>query len=301
MLLGRSLLFLLVPLVPGLLLAFSACYCLVLLVPYFLNVGLVTLHLFSVKFYLNILLQRFIVQREDENSKNEANSEQLIEIGDAKGNQKSGELGSSESQETEENQPDPSSNSLKRKKKDRGQNKKRPRTVPLLKRNERLCPSLARNNATCDDKEKCQFIHDIQEYLKNKPADIGEDCINFKLTGKCPYGLECRFAKCHISDDLANIIDYEKYDAELEESRRKEIHHQKDLQISLRKRKFQFPKSAIYLKRLNEGFKEANVSISQNLSEGGENIQLSAREKKKVCQLVQIFYEKMNQRTQQPS
>ena len=241
------------------------------------------------------LLQRFIVQREEENSIDETNKEQLIEIGDAKRNQKSGEIVSNESQDTEENQPDPSSNSLKRKKKERGQNKKRPRTVPLQKRDERLCPSLARNSVSCDDKKRCQFIHDIQEYLRNKPADIGEDCINFKLTGKCPYGLECRFAKCHISDDLANIIDHEKYDAELEESRRKEIHHQKDLQISLRKRKFQFTKSAMYLKRLNEDIKGANVSISQDLSEGGENIKLSAREKKKVCQLAQLFYEKMNQ------
>eukprot|EP00794_Sanderia_malayensis_P003490 gene3489-3988_t len=138
----------------------------------------------------------------------------------------------------------------KRKKKEKGQNKKRPRTVPLQKASDRLCPSVSRNNSSCDNLVKCNFLHDAAKYLENKPKDIDGECVNFKLTGQCNYGLECRFASCHTTSDFKNIIDKEKQNEFLKRHPAVCNSVTKELQILLRKKQFSFPKSSRYLEKL---------------------------------------------------
>eukprot|EP00795_Rhopilema_esculentum_P014894 gene14894-6033_t len=139
----------------------------------------------------------------------------------------------------------------KRKKKERGQNKKRPRTVPKQAPNERLCPSLSRGNYSCANQKDCKFLHDVDEYLRKKPDDIGECCVNFQLNGRCKFGLECRFAKCHISDDFKNIVDEEKYEKSQSKAEEARMARSKDLQIRLRKKQYDFPKSDTFLGNLS--------------------------------------------------
>lgn len=53
--------------------------------------------------------------------------------------------------------------------------------------------------------EKCKFIHDIEKYLSDKPADVGKTCYIYSTKGFCPRGLTCRFASAHIDGDLNNL------------------------------------------------------------------------------------------------
>ena len=174
----------------------------------------------------------------------------------------------------------------KRKKKERGQNKKRPRTVPLQKRHERLCPSLSMGESSCDN-NNCNYFHDIQDFMKNKPDDIGDKCVNFALKGKCIYGLECRFAKCHVSDDFKNIVNVEKYES-MQQSHSKKSGLYKDLQIRLRKKHYQFPKTTEFLQKIGYVQKSTGqhmISQVENrigLASDEDTVKLNVREKKRV-------------------
>ena len=156
--------------------------------------------------------------------------------------------------ENNKNEPDKKF-SGKRTKKEKGQNKKRPRTVPLEKINDRLCPNLSRGTAKCDTPDECKFSHDVVEYLRKKPADVGDICPHFRQKGKCDFGLECRFAKCHITEDLKNMVDEEKFEKFSKERPTVTNILNKEMQIRLRKKQFPFPKTSEYLKELNKPVK----------------------------------------------
>lgn len=54
-------------------------------------------------------------------------------------------------------------------------------------------------------------MHDIEKYLSDKPADVGNTCYIYSTKGFCPRGLTCRFAGAHIDGDLNNLKS-DKYD-----------------------------------------------------------------------------------------
>eukprot|EP01089_Gocevia_fonbrunei_P017290 TRINITY_DN5574_c0_g1_i1.p1 TRINITY_DN5574_c0_g1~~TRINITY_DN5574_c0_g1_i1.p1 ORF type:complete len:625 (+),score=148.68 TRINITY_DN5574_c0_g1_i1:88-1962(+) len=60
--------------------------------------------------------------------------------------------------------------------------------------------------------EPCKFSHDAEAFLSQKPADIGQSCYIWDITGKCRYGLTCRFGSCHTKDNKT-VVDDEKYQA----------------------------------------------------------------------------------------
>jgi tRNA-dihydrouridine synthase 3 len=129
--------------------------------------------------------------------------------------------------------------SKSQKKKLRGQNKSRGPTFRCSRETE-LCNTLV--DLGVDDeipkceRKNCQFLHDIEEYLKIKPQDIGETCYNYETFGKCSRGLACRFGSSHITPEGRNKVNLEK---SVERSQTKnQLTH--DLQISLRKRTYNF-------------------------------------------------------------
>lgn len=146
-----------------------------------------------------------------------------------------------------------------KKKKLKGQNKARPRTVPKVDRSCRLCPTILREEE-CSFGEKCAFSHDVQKYLSNKPPDISEFCVHFELTGKCKYGVECRYGKKHLDENFKNIINQEKYDKYLA-NKKKDNHLSKELMIQLRKKQYKFPKTDIFLKNLKKT-KEGGTNLA---------------------------------------
>jgi hypothetical protein len=136
----------------------------------------------------------------------------------------------------------------KKKKGKRGMNKKRPRQ-PRPDHSSKLCSFIA-NGEECARYEKCFFGHSIQSYLENKLPDIGDNCIVYERFGKCHFGINCRFSKSHVNEDFGNIINEDLF-AKTKDLKTKDTLY-KDLQISLRKKKYSFPKSEKYLASLKQ-------------------------------------------------
>ncbi|KAM8840721.1 tRNA-dihydrouridine(47) synthase [NAD(P)(+)]-like isoform 2-T2 [Spinachia spinachia] len=132
----------------------------------------------------------------------------------------------------------------------RGQNKSRPHTKPTAFDEKRLCLSVIQDNRECPFGDKCQFQHDVAEYMATKPADIGESCYLYDTFGKCGYGLCCRFAKAHTTPDFKTV---EKAELVQANEGRMPVKNSlsKDLQIRLRKRSVTFDQSAEYLNVLS--------------------------------------------------
>ncbi|XP_020511622.1 tRNA-dihydrouridine(47) synthase [NAD(P)(+)]-like isoform X1 [Labrus bergylta] len=164
-------------------------------------------------------------------------------------------------------------------KRHRGQNKSRPRTKITAYDERRLCLSVIQDNRECPFGAKCNFHHDVAEYLATKPADIGESCYLYDTFGKCCYGLACRFAKAHTTPDFKSM---ENADLIKAHEGRTAVKNSlsKDLQISLRKRSVAFKKSEEYLSTLSnnkdkrEQHEEGNapvLEVSADQTEGDQH------------------------------
>uniref|UniRef100_A0A8B9PX76 tRNA-dihydrouridine(47) synthase [NAD(P)(+)] n=1 Tax=Apteryx owenii TaxID=8824 RepID=A0A8B9PX76_APTOW len=132
----------------------------------------------------------------------------------------------------------------------RGQNKSRPCMKPNHYEKSRLCPSVTQGCAEkCYFGSRCRFLHDIDEYMAVKPADLGQNCVLFETFGKCIYGVTCRFAQAHLGDGYQNIINMDLA-KQWEGKSLVRNNLSKDLQNQLRKKKFSFEKADEYLRRL---------------------------------------------------
>ncbi|XP_067168976.1 tRNA-dihydrouridine(47) synthase [NAD(P)(+)]-like [Apteryx mantelli] len=132
----------------------------------------------------------------------------------------------------------------------RGQNKSRPCMKPNHYEKSRLCPSVTQGCAEkCYFGSRCRFLHDIDEYMAVKPADLGQNCVLFETFGKCIYGVTCRFAQAHLGDGYQNVINMDLA-KQWEGKSLVRNNLSKDLQHQLRKKKFSFEKADEYLRRL---------------------------------------------------
>lgn len=122
----------------------------------------------------------------------------------------------------------------------KGRNSQRPKGR-RVDASDKLCPSYMQDKE-CSYGDRCKFSHNKSLFMANKSADIATVCYLFETYGKCPYGITCRFAKSHISDDLKNIISPVFKDMKDRESFVRNV-LKKDLQVSLWKRRYDFSKS----------------------------------------------------------
>uniref|UniRef100_A0A1Y1MC14 tRNA-dihydrouridine(47) synthase [NAD(P)(+)] n=1 Tax=Photinus pyralis TaxID=7054 RepID=A0A1Y1MC14_PHOPY len=171
--------------------------------------------------------------------------------------------------------------SKKEKRKLHGQNKSR----PVFKQNKEkeLCNSLintavGKELPTCN-KQKCFFMHDIQEYLNSKPVDIGDQCYNFNTAGFCVRGLTCRFGKEHVTSDGFNIVNEEKQKDHLQIPERTVNQLSHDLQNLLKKRNYDF-KFAEKIVRYND-LQKKNSTNSGSITDE-DIIKTLSREKKSL-------------------
>ncbi|CAH1954415.1 unnamed protein product [Acanthoscelides obtectus] len=178
------------------------------------------------------------------------------------------------------------------KKKLRGQNKSRAPTY-VTNRSKELCICMIDvpegNDIPGCNRNKCNFIHDIDNYLTIKPKDIGEHCYNFETFGKCNRGLACRFGSEHITPSGRNIINeqlYSKYELQTRNNLGKE------LQLSLKKRHYDFKLAEQLVKHHDHLKKEKSEQpvqkpiVSNNVTQGAitdeDIIKLRQREKRKI-------------------
>ena len=136
----------------------------------------------------------------------------------------------------------------KKPKKQKGQNKHRPRHRRLPDKKQ-LCSSV-RIGEVCSYGEECRYLHDVEEFMKHKLPNIGPDCVFYIQYGHCPYGLTCRFGEKHISQDFKNIVHKPHSGGKWEDKVKNVL--PKQLQEDLRKRKVVFPRTEIYLANLKK-------------------------------------------------
>ncbi|CAH0487828.1 unnamed protein product [Peronospora farinosa] len=101
-----------------------------------------------------------------------------------------------------------------------------------------LCRPVASGEG-CHFGDSCKFSHDINDYMKRKPKDLGERCPVFDAMGYCRYGVACRFANSHIEkvDDTYRNVKREDY-AEMQGNEVNDLSH--DLRLKLRKDTYDF-------------------------------------------------------------
>ncbi|CAK1549712.1 unnamed protein product [Leptosia nina] len=178
----------------------------------------------------------------------------------------------------------------------RGQNKARPKTFSNAREN-KPCPSIV--NISCKEEKQpctynnCQYIHDFREYLKIKKEDIGKECHVFKLRGRCPRGISCRYGSSHITEEGYNIVDAEREKLCVEDTKNT---IQSSLQTHLQKRKYDFSASENLVKSFDKQRKsnksDCNLEIdhavpsNENINSGvvtdEDLVKLLPREKRSI-------------------
>lgn len=71
------------------------------------------------------------------------------------------------------------------------------------------CRAIAQEK-DCPFGNDCKYDHDIPAYFARREPDIGPMCPVWDVHGYCPVGLNCRWARSHITDDLKLVYKEEK-------------------------------------------------------------------------------------------
>ncbi|KAJ9070740.1 tRNA-dihydrouridine(47) synthase [NAD(P)(+)]-like protein [Entomophthora muscae] len=147
--------------------------------------------------------------------------------------------------------------SHKNKKEFRGQNKNR--KISHSQDSYKLCAQVS-SGKECPHGADCKFGHSIEEFLLSKEEDIGDRCVNFELSGKCPFGLRCRYLKAHYKDGQL-VTDEEKFQAF-----KPQTTNMIDMPFlqRLRKRQYDFSKSDAIIASLKS---EASEAFTNQLPE----------------------------------
>lgn len=102
-------------------------------------------------------------------------------------------------------------------------------------KSKRLCSFILRNEP-CPF-EKCQYSHDLTEYLNNKEPDLAVICPVYEKYGYCSSGITCRFGDAHI--DRSNGTNLRRSEKDGGSFDYKELNGlSKPVQVALRKKKY---------------------------------------------------------------
>ena len=153
-----------------------------------------------------------------------------------------------------------------------------------------MCPTIVREE-TCNFGDRCKFSHDRAKFMATKLPDISEHCYVFDTYGKCPFGLTCRFASSHLTEEFKNVTT-DKYDkAKFSNTVQNVL--KKENQFQLWKRKYDFAKAEKVIdemgwrnpkdkqrsnnkekskeKQADTGSTELNVENESKVAEKGDN------------------------------
>lgn len=189
-------------------------------------------------------------------------------------------------------EPDAKKPKLEEGKKLKGQNKAR-KNFAQYNPSEALCSKITRITEdeefpeTCQF-EKCKFLHKVEDYLKTKPNDIGDDCYNFETFGQCNFGITCRFAKKHVTVEGKNKIDRGKMESVKKDEQVLNVLHS-EKRFSLQRKKYDFhlaDKMIKHVDGLRKEEKEKKVDEKSVQTSGAvtdeDIVKLLKREKKKI-------------------
>ncbi|KAI9467582.1 tRNA-dihydrouridine(47) synthase [NAD(P)(+)]-like protein [Coemansia sp. RSA 1290] len=153
------------------------------------------------------------------------------------------ESGSEPKPETKPEEAKPETSSEAKPEPGKKQKKQKRNRRPVERDN--LCRKIALGEE-CPFGDTCKSSHDIQAFIASKPKDLEGTCVLFDKFGKCSFGVRCRFSSSHTTADHKQIVKEQAQPAE--ELNRMD----RDVQIRLRKRLEQFPRTKEYEQLWNQ-------------------------------------------------
>lgn len=102
-------------------------------------------------------------------------------------------------------------------------------------------------HGTCTNGDNCKWGHNIEEYLKRKPKDLGNVCPNYEKYQSCPYGIKCRYYSGHKTEAIERPEGVESETINVIGG---------NVQKLLRKKSIAFEKTKMFEKLNNEFIKE---------------------------------------------
>eukprot|EP00158_Paraphelidium_tribonemae_P005006 Partr_v1_DN27102_c4_g1_i2_m15474 putative Catalyzes the synthesis of dihydrouridine, a modified base found in the D-loop of most tRNAs len=149
--------------------------------------------------------------------------------------------------------------------KEHGMNRGRDFSHLKTRSDSRICKDVALGNP-CSIGESCPRIHDIDEYMSTKPADIGPICPNFSVNGHCPFGIVCRFHKHHTAADGSQIRNEEL--ALMDPPASSSTSVPRPVVDAVRKRQYKFPRTDESAKILDAAFSSASTDAEYDVAVG---------------------------------
>ena len=153
----------------------------------------------------------------------------------------------------------------KKKFKAKGRFKNRPRDKrPNM--SEKVCMAIVQGR-DCRFGDTCKFLHDLKKYTSNKPPNLGEKCYVYETYGYCPFGVTCLYSSRHLTTDFENIKNEEKYEEGVCANSNVLNCVERDLQIRLRRKQYDFKASEDTVKEVvkmnfdSSGAKPSDVKV----------------------------------------
>ncbi|BFZ01663.1 hypothetical protein BsWGS_04702 [Bradybaena similaris] len=133
----------------------------------------------------------------------------------------------------------------------KGRNKHRPKNERMQDK-DKICRSV-KENKECRFGDKCKFSHDKEDFVSKKLPELEGPCYIYDTFGHCPYGISCRFAANHITEDLQNKTNDDIYN---KDTARKSINElSSDVRFKLWKRKYDFRRADQSVKDIQKTFR----------------------------------------------
>lgn len=153
-------------------------------------------------------------------------------------------------------------------------------TFSRIPAQKRICPYLARS-LNCDRPEICKFDHEIETWLTNKPADIGDTCYVYETFGKCPFAFSCRFGSGHLVK-LDNGKHENKINLDLfkDDLRTLSIYNVlgSEIRTKLWKKRYDFSRADLIVKKVNE-YVDANLDLFLKYNRNRGDVELKPKTK----------------------
>lgn len=133
----------------------------------------------------------------------------------------------------------------------KGRNKHRPKNERMQDK-DKICRSI-KENKECRFGDKCKFSHDKEDFVSKKLPELEGPCYIYDTFGHCPYGISCRFAASHMTEDLQNKTNDEIYNKDKAWKPINEL--SSDVRFKLWKRKYDFKRADQSVKEVQKTFR----------------------------------------------